>query len=321
MSRLLERRDAAGVRAGLERAGLEPPHGFIRQVDRRYDLAVHLDHLLRPLDARDDFRIGHGKGADERWVLLERLPWDSAFFGRGVARLHACVDPRGPTPPRADTGAAVAAIGAALALAAQHGIDYVFGTVDARDLPGIRSLCASGFELIETRCHYHLALADWQGDRHPARLATPADMPSLARAARDTVNPFDRFHADPAIPPEDADRLMETWVRASIAGGFADATLVPDVASPEAFCTVRYHREHWQGWGLRLAQPVLSVVAPRHRGWYVRLIAEVNHHLRGIGAEHAFLVTQATNNAVIRSWEKLGYQYGKAEHVFRRLLR
>jgi dTDP-4-amino-4,6-dideoxy-D-galactose acyltransferase len=134
------------------------------------------------------------------------------------------------------------------------------------------------------------------------------------------INPFDRFHSDIAIAPADADRMMEAWVEASITGGFADVTVVPDVPVPQAFCTARLHRDHWQGWGVHLAQPVLSAVAPVHKGWYVRIISELGEQLRQSGATHAFLVTQLTNNAVIRCWEKLGYQFGKGEHVMRKLL-
>ena len=52
----------------------------------------------------------------------------------------------------------------------------------------------------------------------------------------------------------------------------------------------------------------------------MRIISELDEHLRDIGAEHSFLITQLTNNAVIRCWEKLGYQFGKGEHIFRKLL-
>jgi len=102
--------------------------------------------------------------------------------------------------------------------------------------------------------------------------------------------------------------------------GFADATIVPDIDVPEAFCTIKYHRQSWAAWGLKLSQPVLSAVAPRHKGWYFKILSEVNEHLREIGAEHSYLATQVANNAVIRSWEKLGYQFGRGEHVFRKLL-
>lgn len=317
---LLAEYDRSDIRRAMSATGMIPPHAFIRGINAGYDLEVHVGQLLREFDGQDDLRLCLGRGDAERWLFMERLPWDSQFFSRGIARLNALLSPHGPIGLRADVSAGVSIIDAGLRLAQSRGIDYVFCTVGAADLPMIRSLAATGFELIETRCHYHMALAAPPLERYPTRLATPADVPSLAKAARESINHFDRFHADPAIPARDADRMMEKWVEASILEGFADATLVPDVVAPEAFCTAKYHREHWDGWGLRLAQPVLSAVSPVHRGWYVRIISELNEHLRSVGATHSFLITQVTNNAVIRCWEKLGYQFGKGEHVFRKLL-
>lgn len=312
--------DAARLRAGLVAAGITGPHAFIRGLDADYDRGVLLDQWLRPLGEEDDLRFRVEIEDQAWWVLLERLPWDSTFFARGMARLNAVV--REGTPPalREDCRHAVHALEAVLAEARVRGIDHVLAPAAPADLPTLRTLAAGGFELIETRCHYHRPLVSPPRTRHATRLAGPQDVPSLARAAREMVNPFDRFHADPSISEADADRMMERWIEASILQGFADATVVPDVEAPEAFCTARYHREHWEGWNLRLAQPVLSAVSPRHRGWYVKIISELDEHLRGIGAEHAFLVTQITNNAVIRSWEKLGYQFGKGEHIFRKTL-
>lgn len=314
--RLFDRYTREAVREVLLRSQLVAPHAFIRQLNENYDLGIHIDAMLTCAPG-NDLSLAAGSGPDERWILMERLDWDSKFFGRGIARLHAVVTPAGKPGRRADVAAEVAAIRAALDQAARAEIDYVICTTPSTDLAQIRALCGSGFDLIETRCHYHMPLMGPPDVRYPVRLATSEDIPSLSKAASQTVNEFDRFHADPAIPPEDADRLMERWVAASINEGFADATIVPDEPAPEAFCTVRYHRRHWDGWGLRLAQTVLTAVAPRHRGWYVKIMSELNEHLRGIGAEHAFVITQATNNAVIHCLEKLGYKYGKTEHVFR----
>lgn len=301
-------------------AGVAAPHGFIRGLDADYDLDVYLRGLFGDLAPEDDLRFAHGSGDQERWVLMERLAWDSRFFGRGMARLNEVLAAR-EAPATAAGTTAVPAIQAALDEARARGIDYVLATVDPRNLAMMRNMAATGFELIETRCHYHMPLAGPPPVRYATRLAREDDVPSLARAARETVNHFDRFHADPAIEPADADRLMERWVEASVLEGFADATVVPAVEAPQAFCTAKYHREHWDGWKLRLAQPVLSAVAPVHRGWYVKIISELNEHLRSIGAEHSHLITQITNNAVIHCWEKLGYRFGKGEHVFRCLLR
>ena len=59
------------------------------------------------------------------WVLLERLPWDSDFFARGMARLNAVV--RDGTPPtlREDCLPAAHALEAVLVEARRRGIDYV----------------------------------------------------------------------------------------------------------------------------------------------------------------------------------------------------
>lgn len=309
--------DPLSVREALRNANLESPHAFIRGLDATYDMGVMIEEITRDIPETNDLRLAIGEGARERWVFLERLPWDSEFFGYGVAKLHTVIDPAGPLQMRADTAAEVSALRNALDQARARGIKYVFCTVAPRELALIRTLSDAGFTLIETRCHYHKRLSEEPSDRHRTRLATAADVPSLARSARDMVNWFDRFHADPAIDLSDADRLMERWVHASVVEGFADATIVPDTEEPEAFCTAKLHQRHWDGWGLKLAQPVLSAVSPKHRGWYVKIISELCEYLRLQGAEHAYLITQITNNAVIRSWEKLGFQFGKGEHVYR----
>lgn len=308
------------IRAGLRDAGVEGPHAFIRGLNAEYDRDVMIRGWLDGMSGDADLSFSVVVDGEEYWVLLEKLPWDSEFFGRGMARLNAVVRPATVADLREDSQPATEALNAVLVEAKRRGVDYVLSPAAPANLHFLRVLARGGFELIETRCHYHRALVEPPQQRHATRLATADDVASLARAASTMVNPFDRFHADPAIPPVDADRMMERWVEASILHGFADATIVPAVDLPEAFCTAKYHRQHWAGWNLKLAQPVLSAVSPRHRGWYVRIITELDEHLRSIGAEHSFLITQITNNAVIRSWEKVGYQFGKGEHVFRRLL-
>ncbi|WP_155944553.1 hypothetical protein [Pseudoxanthomonas sp. Root630] len=319
LSQLLDEYGADTLLARARQSGVEGPHAFIRGIDRDYDRDVMLKQWFRPLAQQDDFRFGAVVDNEEFWVLMERLPWDSDFFSMQTARLNAVLPGR-RVGLRDDSAGGASALRRSLQVAASRGIQYVFAPVSPNDLYSLRLLTANGFELIETRCHYHRPLLAPPVDRHSVRLAIEADIPSLARAARTMINPYDRFHADLVISDADADRMMERWVEASIRDGFADATIVPDVDEPEAFCTAKYHRDHWDGWGLKLAQPVLSAVTPRHKGWYVRIISELDEHLRSMGAEHSFLITQLTNNAVIRCWEKLGYQFGKGEHIFRKVL-
>ncbi|HEX6509274.1 MAG TPA: hypothetical protein VF221_16730, partial [Chloroflexota bacterium] len=290
---------------------------FVRGISPEGDVARYADELTRPLPEGDDLRYIVRNGGVDIGVFAERLPWDTEFFGYGVAKLNEVFVLSDHAAGEAEYTAALQVM---LDAALQTGITYLFGAIEPRDLPALRALGNLGFTLIETRAYYHMSLGDFDSPkRFPVRLATPEDVTSTQYAARTAVNAYDRFHADPFLAPA-ADRLMDRWLEASILEGFADATIVPDAPNPTAFCTVRYHRDMWPVWKMNLAQPVLSAVTPEYKGWYRKLISEVNYHLMSIGAEHSYLCTQITNRAVIRVWESLGYRFGRGEHIFRILL-
>ncbi len=313
--------DLQELRNRLPGALVRSPLEFVPRIDVAADTAMFVDRVTRPLPAEDDLRLLHRRPSGaEVVVLAERLPWDSAFFGYHVARLDG-VYPLHADRPQDWTGYAPA-LQALLEVATAKDITYLFTHVDARDTTTLEALRVAGFIQIEARVFYHRRLdADEGNERYDVRVATPADIESLSATARTTVNPHDRFHADPFITREDADRLMGKWVEASILEAFADVTIVPDTEVPTAFCTVRYHRDKWDRWRVRLSQPVFSAVGRDSRGWYRKLISEIHYHLKHIGAEHSYLTTQQQNTAVVRSWERLGYQYAKTECVLRAVLR
>lgn len=296
------------------------PVGFIRRLDADGDRSIHAEFLTGELSEDDDLRfIRRSSGGDDIAVFARRLPWDSEFFGYPMARLDGVFQLNAPWHrPNADYTDALLHL---VESARTTGVRYLFARVDSRDLATLRALGALGFSLIETRVFYHLDLTDYSHpERYPVRAATPDDIESLGWAAREMVNPYDRFHADPFIDPASVDRLMRRWVRASISEGFADVTIVPAVDRPTAFCTVKYHKDHWDRWRLNLGQTVFGAVGPEFKGWYRKIISEISYHLRDIGAEHSYLITQITNGAVIWVWESLGYRYGKGEHTMRIIL-
>jgi hypothetical protein len=296
------------------------PLDFIKGISTEGDRAVHAGALLRDVDAADDLRMVHPTADDTDLVLCaERLPWDSAFFGYDIARLH------GVFPLKKDSYRANAdytrAIGALTELAKSRGIRYLFAVVDARDLPTSRALTARGFSLIETRLHYHRALRTYHHPRRfRCRQATAADIPCLIELARSVENPFDRFNADPFIAKADAVRLMETWIRASITQGFADATFIPDAPNPGAVCTLKYHKDKWPAWNTSIAQLVLAMASPRTGNGLVGVISEVSYHLKALGVDHVVFSTQISNRAAIRVGEHLGFKFGRGEYVFRIVL-
>jgi dTDP-4-amino-4,6-dideoxy-D-galactose acyltransferase len=295
------------------------PYDYIRGLSVEHDREMYAAYLCREIGVDDDMRFICELTDNQRAIVFaERLPWDSQFFGYEVGKVNGVflLD-----PPFYDTHLDYTkAVYELLDIARTSRIKYLFAMVNTRDLGLIRSLCQMGFTLIETRSFYHINLKSYEHQRFPCRRATAEDVDILGKVAQSVINPYDRFHADPFVSPEDAARLMYKWVEASIMDKFADVTIVPNVPEPKAFCTVKYHREEWPYWGLKLGQPVFSAVSPEFRGWYLKIISEIHYHLKEIGAEHAFLSTQVTNKAVIRVWEKLGYTFGKTEHVFRVIL-
>jgi dTDP-4-amino-4,6-dideoxy-D-galactose acyltransferase len=278
------------------------------------------DALTHHLEEQEDLRFLVTLPTGGRIaVFAEILPWDSNFFNYGIAKLNAVFPLEEPLfRPKADYKQAVSAL---LEVSRRKGVRYLFATVDPRDLALLRSLGELGFALIETRAYYHMDLRTFvPTERYPVRAARTEDVARLGATAQQCMNLYDRFHSDPVIADEDADRIMYKWVEASISEGFADVTIVPDRPDPTAFCTVKYHKDKWGRWGMKVAQPVFSAVGPEYRGWYKKIISEVNCHLIDIGAEHAYLATQLTNKAVVRVWETLGYRYGKGEHILRIVL-
>ena len=295
----------------LEAGFTYPPLDFIRHLDQS---AHRRDELEQYLDVggteRDLGVIEAGY-----YVAAECLAWDSKFFGYEVARVN------GIFQLDADAKAPSHALKQMLDRARDLSVRYLMAQVDARDLGSMRALTTLGFQLIETRVNYHRSLLDFTPqERYPTRLATEDDADALAHTAATRINPYDRFHADPFILPEQAYRMMRKWVENSVLHGFADATVVPDVAHPSAFCTAKLHRALWTTWKVKLSQPVFSAVSADFKGWYRKIVSEVSLYLRDEGAEHAYMTTQVTNNAVIRSWEHLGYRFGKCTHVLRILL-
>jgi len=296
------------------------PMDFVRGVSVEGDRAVQAASLLRDIDPADDLRFVYPIGVHgELAVCAERLPWDSEFFGYGVARLHGLF-PLGSDGYCADADYAPA-VDMLITAAKSRGIRYLFAVVDSRDLPTNRALTARGFSLLETRLYYHRPVRNYAYPRRfRCRLATSADLPCLLEVARSVENPFDRFNADPFIAKADVVRLMETWIRASLLKGFADAAMIPDMRSPGAVITMKYHRDKAADWNMSIAQLVLAMAAPRAGNGFLNVLSEIVYHLKELGVDHVACSTQITNRSAIRAGEHLGFKVGKSEYVFRLLL-
>lgn len=166
--------------------------------------------------------------------ICDILEWDSAFFGRRIARFR-------PKRCRRDE------VGAIVTECADDGIDCVYILVDASDTESIVALQEKRVHLADIRITFGTDVGvpgsefRVQGagadDGIRVRSAADSDIPALKRIAaishRDT-----RFYADGHFAPEQCNRLYELWIEKSCQG-YADAVLVmeDDPGQPLGYVT------------------------------------------------------------------------------------
>lgn len=291
------------------------PYYFLRQLpaERQQELFGTGAAMRWEQDAdRQTFRAAAGPG-EVHW-LLNQLPWDSNYFGTTMYRLH--------TGLFAETTTATELTRAATALrahlAAQHGRYYAFSVVPAEDIRLLQSLTGAGWQLVETRLTYYRdQLPAFDYPRFPVRPAAPAEALLIGQVAATARNAYDRFHADPWFGNVRADAYLARYAENTVAAGMAQTVLVPNQADlpVDSFLAISDLMHDAQALGTGLSRVLLTAVGPANRGWHVKLMAETVRRAQAAGHEAVLMTTQATNHAVFRSCEKLGFRLGATSHV------
>jgi dTDP-4-amino-4,6-dideoxy-D-galactose acyltransferase len=251
-------------------------------------------------------------------IYYRYLSWDSDHFGIPTYRIEFIYS-------RLEKIEAIDAYRSILSqlinqLRILHRSFYIFAELPSEAIYPIQAFCLSEWRLIETRltyCNDHVQDYSFKR-RFPVREATIDDISNLRATAIRARNNFDRFHADFFFSEETADNFLATFIENSIRG-FADITLVPnsDSNQPDAFLTANFlPKNNGLITDRNAARMVLSAVGETRRGWYMKLISEMSYVFKEKGVDIAFMTTQATNKTVIRTWEKLGYSFGRSSHIF-----
>ncbi len=124
-------------------------------------------------------------------MTLEPLPWDSAFFGRSIARAHG--DPV-----------------AAAVEADATGVDCVYALVDPEDATTLWAAQEAGYRVVDHRLVFGRSVT--APGSAGIRAAAPADVPALEAIARTSFR-GSRFANDPNFPDERCDALYVEWLR------------------------------------------------------------------------------------------------------------
>lgn len=245
------------------------------------------------------------------WFLYEFLPWDSNYFKVPTYRLFTVFY------SEASFKHAVNASKKFKRHLQDKGKGYCFANIPAEDTFLIQVLTASKFGLIETRLNFYRdELQHFNYQRFPVRSATSADIPLLKKVAATCRNKFDRYHADVHFPEEQADAYLATYAEACV-NGLSETVLVPDekLLEPAAFLAISRLKKDASILNLNLAQITLTAVSPVCKGWHLKLVTETLQYAKTHGCDYVLMTTQATNRAVFRTSEKLGFKLGNTTHI------
>ena len=265
-------------------------------------------------------RFGSGAGeevlmaadAGSQW-LLQHLPWDTAFFGTDTYRLLTGLFGADANP----AALAVAARELRATLAAR-GSYYAFSVVPAEDTALLQALTGGGWQLIETRLNFYCPVVEATLPAPaPVRLARPDEAAHIGRISAAARNGYDRFHADPWFGEVRADALLARYAEAATEGSYADAVLVPDEAGlpVDSFLAIGDTAAEAGVPGSSVSRVLLTAVGPQNRGWHLKLVAETVRRAADKQLPYVLMTTQATNGAVFRTCEKLGFRLGSTKHV------
>jgi dTDP-4-amino-4,6-dideoxy-D-galactose acyltransferase len=220
---------------------------------------------------------------------IERLEWDSDFFGFGVGRVTAA-----RLAPRDAAGCA--------RRARELGLRCLYFLADPGDPESWREAIGAGFDPIDIRVELdrELPLA---GQTSPDReLAGEGDLPALIHLARGAFAES-RFFRDPRFPAGKAEELFSLWIRRGVSHSDGFTVLSRSSGEPSGFVSARMT-------SIESGRIELVAIAPAHRGQGIglRLLDACMGELARRGARRICVVTQGSNAAAQRLYERAGFR-------------
>ncbi|MCC3158806.1 hypothetical protein LJ737_16295 [Hymenobacter sp. 15J16-1T3B] len=304
--------DAALVAARAEALAWHSPYQFLRELPQAAQQAQFGTGAALRFGSGPHDEVVPMAGGVGQW-LLQRLSWDSDYFGTPTYRLFSGLFGAEASP--ASLQAAATELRAQLHARGQY---YAFSVVPAEDTALLQALTGGGWQLVETRLNFYCPVAEARlPEPAPVRLARPDEAQHIGRISAAARNVYDRFHADPWFGDAKADAFLARYAEAATAGTYADAVLVPDAPElpVDSFLAIgdTVATEALPGSGH--SRVLLTAVGPANRGWHLKLVAETVRRAAGLSLPYVLMTTQATNRAVFRTCEKLGFRLGSTTHV------
>ena len=186
---------------------------------------------------------------------------------------------------------------------------FIYSKVPAGDLALLHRLQTLGFQLVDTAVTFEspipLPSPGPMGSRF--RMATPEDKAQVLDIARHAFA-YDRFHSDPAIPREVADRLKEAWVGNYFSGTRGDWLVVAEAADGVAGFLLLLDGKD------ALVIDLIAVAEDRRGQGLARgMIAFAAQALPQFKTMR--VGTQVANTSSVRLYEAIGFRLTGAQHI------
>jgi dTDP-4-amino-4,6-dideoxy-D-galactose acyltransferase len=194
---------------------------------------------------------------------------------------------------------------------------YCFAELPTEDNKLLQALTRAGWRLVESRLTYFYdAVSTFQHVRYPIRSVRKTEAAHIGEIASSARNEYDRFHADSWFGAVTADNFLAHYASATVLG-YCDEVLVPDEAELplDSFLAISDLEADAANLGCGLSRVVLTAVGSANRGWHLKLVAETIQRAQQFDKQYVLMTTQATNRAVFRTCEKLGFKLGGCSQV------
>jgi ribosomal protein S18 acetylase RimI-like enzyme len=221
--------------------------------------------------------------------LVQSLEWDSAHFGRRIARIHY-------------EGLSPAKLAQAVSCADESAVDCLYLLAPASDTPMIGNAEDLGFRFADMRLRLGADISSAAGmeDVDYVRQFRPSDAARLKEIAR-VSHTDSRFFRDPHFSRTDCQRMYELWIEKSYAG-WASFVLVADAGGGvSGYITCHQHET--------AASIGLFAVSEEARGTGVgsALVRAACARAQQQGASRAAVVTQGANPRAQRVYQRCGF--------------
>jgi len=193
--------------------------------------------------------------------------------------------------------------------AADHGPGLYFAKIPVADPTPLRALTAQGFVVVDVNVTYaHAREVEPREAEIGVEPARPEHHDALAEIAGSCFR-YSRFHLDPEIPDELADRVKSEWLRSYGRGDRGVELLAAlDDGRPVGFLAVLADRDK------RVIDLIGVARGSQGRGVGTALVsAFVARH--GPGASALRVGTQIANGPSIRLYERCGFAFAGAAYV------